>query len=249
MSEHEQLEESVASWLLGAVEADEAETLRTHIEACSTCGEMASRLGGAVDLLPLVVDEVAPPAHLRERILAAAAASSRSGLAPNRTPARRRSPATYARRFDLRVLDRLPAYAVAAAVILALVVGVAAGEVASRRPTVPAPSQLARFTLTGHDALAGATASVIDLKGDGVALVDFKGLPSLAPGKVYELWLITSSSRADPAGVFVPDSNGTRVLVVSRTLAGYVTMAVTTEQGPDGATAPSVQPQMSGSLA
>ena len=108
---------------------------------------------------------------------------------------------------------------------------------------------MARFTLTGHDALAGATASVIDLEGDGVALVDFKGLPSLAPGKVYELWLITSNSRADPAAVFVPDSNGTRVLVVSRTLTGYVTMAVTTEQGPDGATAPSAQPQMSGSLA
>ncbi|MDQ6877677.1 MAG: anti-sigma factor [Candidatus Dormibacteraeota bacterium] len=249
MSEHEKLEESVASWLLGAVEAAEAEMLRAHIEACPTCREMASRLGGAVDALPLVVDEVAPPAHLRERILAAAAASPRLAVAPNRTPGRRRSPGTYTRRFDLRVFERIPAYAVAAAVILALVIGVAAGELAGHRPPAPAPSQVARSTLTGHDALAGATASVIELKRDGVALVDFKGLPSLAPGKVYELWLITSNSRADPAAVFIPDSNGSRVLVVSRTLEGYVTMAVTTEQGPDGATVPSAQPQMSGSLA
>ena len=118
----------------------------------------------------------------------------------------------------------------------------------AHRPPGQVPSQVTRFTLTGRDGLAGADASVIDLKADGVALVDFKGLPALAPGKVYELWLIASNSRADPVAVFVPDSNGTKIVIVNRTLDGYLSMAVTTEQGPDGSKFPSQQPQMSGSL-
>lgn len=249
MSEHEQLEESVASWVLGAAEAGEAEMLRAHIQTCPSCREMANRLGRAVNALPFGVDAVAPPARLRERILSAAAASLQLAPAPIQSRSNVRLPAAYKKRLDLRAFERIPMYAAAAAVMLALVIGVVAGDLAGHRPPAPAPSQVARFTLAGHDGLAGATASVIDLKSDGVALVDFNGLPALAPGKVYELWLITSNSRADPAAVFVPDGNGTKVVVVNRTLEGYVTMAVTTEQGPDGSKIPSQQPQMSGSLA
>ena len=249
MSEHEQLENSVAAWVLGAVDAGEAEKLRAHVESCPSCREMASRFGRTAHALPLAVDEVAPPARLRERILAAAAASPRSAPAPSPAQGNVAPAPIYPRRFDVSIFQRVPAYAAAAAVMLALVVGIVAGDLAGQRSPAPAPSQVARYTLTGHDGLAGATASVIDLKADGVALVAFNGLPSLAPGKVYELWLITSTSRADPVGVFVPDSNGATVVVVNRALKGYVTMAVTTEQGPDGSKIPSQQPQMSGSLA
>jgi hypothetical protein len=110
-------------------------------------------------------------------------------------------------------------------------------------------SQVARFSLAGHDSMVGARASVIDLKSDGIAFVDFSGLPPPPTGKVYELWLIGPANRVDAAGVFIPDGNGNRVVVVSRPLAGYVTMAVTTEQGPDGVAAPTQQPQLLGSIA
>ena len=246
MSEHEQLEDSVAAWVLGAVDAPEAEMLRAHLETCPTCPELVSRLRRAVSSLPLVVDEVAPPPRLRESILAAAASGR---LAPAASPTRVKvlPTALNTRRFDWRVFERIPTYAAAAAVMLALVVGIVAGDLAGQRPA--APSQVARYTMTGHEGMAGATANVVVLKADGVALVTFNGLPSLASGKVYELWLITSTSRADPAGVFVPDSNGTTLVVVNRPLKGYTTIAVTLEQGPDGSKIPSQQPQMSGSLA
>jgi hypothetical protein len=39
------------------------------------------------------------------------------------------------------------------------------------------------------------------------------------------------------------------VVVVSQPLAGYTTMAVTTEQGPDGVAAPTQQPQLAGRIA
>jgi hypothetical protein len=89
---------------------------------------------------------------------------------------------------------------------------------------------------------------VIELRNDGLALVDFSGLPALESGKVYELWLITPGGRPDAAAVFVPDSNGGKVVLVSRSLAGYALMAVTTERGPDGETAPTQQPQLYGNL-
>ena len=140
----------------------------------------------------------------------------------------------------------MPAFAAAAVVVLALVVGFVAGDVIGRGAPTPAP--VVRSTLAGHGELAGARATVIDLKSEGVALVDFSGLPQLDSGKVYEIWLITASGRPDPAGVFVPDSNGSKFVLLSKSLADYTQMAVTSEEGPAGTLAPTQQPQLYGNL-
>src|SRR5256885_15985090 len=83
MSDHEELESAVAAWVLGALDADEAEAVRSHAEGCPTCREVAVTLRRVVGALPLAVDEVTPPPRLRERVLAAADASRRgANLAP-----------------------------------------------------------------------------------------------------------------------------------------------------------------------
>jgi anti-sigma-K factor RskA len=247
MSEHEELEISVASWVMGAIDVDEAEIVRAHIEGCPICREAAVRLGRTVGALPLDVEEVAPPVRLRERILTAAAASrgGASAPAPTRTKQHRERPRTKV--VPDRPRGRMQVYAAAAAVIMALLVGLVAGDLIGRG--APAATQVARSVLVGHDGLAGARASVIDLKSEGVALVDFSGLPQLESGRVYEIWLITGGGRADPAGVFVPDSNGSKFVLVSTSLAGYKVMAVTSEAGPAGAQAPTQQPELYGNLA
>jgi len=247
MSDHEELESNVAAWVLGALDHDEAEVVQAHVEGCASCRETAARLQRAVTALPLVVEEVAPPARLRERVLAAAAASSGSTAAPSRV----RKKVTSSPRGNLftPMFDRLPAYAAAAAVVVALVAGLAAGDLIGRSGQTTPPSQVARFTLGGHESLAGAKATVIDLEGDGLALVDFSGLPPVGQGRVYEVWLITSGGRADPAAVFVPDSNGSKVVLVNRALQGYTLMAITDEAGPDGSQAPTQKPQLYGSVA
>ncbi len=250
MSEHEDLENAIAAWVLGAADAKEAEELAIHIQGCASCRETAGRLSSVAGTVPLDVDEVEPPARLRQRIVAAAAASPRAPSAPARATDRAvRIPAQRVRP-RLRLVDRVPLYAAAAVVVIALAVGLVAGDLVGHRAQPAAPSQVARFTLVGHGSMASARGTVIDLKSDGIALVDFNGLPALASGKVYELWLITpGGKRVDGAGVFVPDSNGNKVLVVTRALSGYATMAVTTEQGPDGVAAPTQQPQLSGGVA
>jgi anti-sigma-K factor RskA len=248
MSEHEEMENAIAAWVLGALDPDEAERVATHVEGCASCTATAARLRTIADAVSLTVEEVAPPPRLRQRILAAATDSAHTAIAPAALGAAVLPITRQGRRIEFR-LGRVPFAAAAAVVLIALVAGLVVGELASRSAPPTAPNQVARFSLTGHDSMAGASAAVIDLKNDGIAFVDFNGLPALAPGKVYELWLIGPTNRVDPAGVFVPDGNGGKVVVVSRSLAGYATMAVTTEQGPDGVAAPTQQPQMAGSVA
>jgi anti-sigma-K factor RskA len=249
VSDHEELENSVAAWVLGTLDADEAESMRVHVEGCASCRQTAARLRRAAAALPLEVDEIPPPARLRERVYVAAAAA-RASTVPS-APARKRVaplPRRGWRPVATIQVGRLPALAAAATVLLALLIGLVAGDLVGRNSVPPVSSQLARFTLTGHGALAAAHGTVIDLKSDGVALVGLNGLPPLDKGKVYELWLITPGGHADAGGVFVPDTTGSKLVLVNMPLKGYSQMAVTTEDAPDGSTAPSQQPQLYGSL-
>src|SRR5260370_12195424 len=87
MSDDEELEGTVAAWVLGALDANDAESIRVHVEGCATCRQTAARFRRAADSLPLEVEEVVPPARLCERILIAATAA-RSSTVPT-APARK----------------------------------------------------------------------------------------------------------------------------------------------------------------
>jgi anti-sigma-K factor RskA len=244
MAEHQELGMSVAAWVLGAVDPSDAEGVRAHIAGCAECQADEVRLGPAAAAMALAVDEVAPPAALRTRILAAASEPRRerpeAGSARVVALPRRRS---VARR------RRWAPYLAAAVAVLVLVSGLFFVQRLNGGPVPPPPPNQATFSLAGHGTLAGVAAEVTDLKSQGIAVADFTGLPDLPPGKVYELWLITPGGRADPAGVFVPDSAGHKAIVVDRSLAGYKVMAVTVETGPDGVQSPTQQPQIYGSIA
>jgi anti-sigma-K factor RskA len=240
MSDHEELESSIAAWVLGATEPAEAEAISAHVDSCAGCREVAQRLRRVVGVLPLSVEDVTPPARLRDRVLAAAGARIEAPAAVVRRPRWRPTPP------PIGFVRRMPVYAMAAVAVVALLLGVIVGQVAVR----PQPgSEVARYTLTGHQDLSGARASVIDLRADGVALVDFSGLPAPGPGRVYEVWLIPAKGSPVAAAVFVPDGNGAKVVVVNQSLSGYTQMAVTEEAGPNGAPQPTQQPQLYGNLA
>ena len=248
MSDHEELESSVAAWVLGALDADEAASIRVHVEGCASCQQTVARLRRAAAALPLEVDEISPPARLRERVYVAAAAA-RASTVPS-APARKRVvPARGGWKPAPSIqFGRLRALLAVATVVLALLIGLAAGDLVGRNSVPPAAAQVARYQLVGHGTLAGARGTVVNLKVEGVALVDFSGLPPPAKGKVYQLWLITPGGHPDSAAVFVPDNNGGKVVLVGLPLTGYSQIAVTAEDGPNGSPAPSQQPELYGNL-
>lgn len=185
--------------------------------------------------LALGVEPVTPPAGLKERILAAA---SEPALEESGQVARLPRPERISSGW------RMPLGAVAAAVVVALLAGALIGRISA-----PAPAPVVtHFTMTGHGAFQGATASVVDLKSEGVALVTFSHLPPPPTGKVYEVWLITPGGTAVPAAVFTPDQNGSKLVVVALALQGYKLMAVTVEVAPDGVDSPTQQPQIYGNV-
>lgn len=244
--DHEEIEELLGAYALDAVEPEERDLIQSHLEGCATCTATLSRLRKASDAMPLAVDTVEPPARLRESILAAAASSSRADRAPTK-PLRVRPLRSPLRR-GWQAPRRLTAGIAAAAVVaFALGAGIGLGVGRSLSP-VPQGSIAAHYQLTGSGQMAGASGQVYELRSQGLTFVEFSNLPALQTDRVYELWLIPSKGNPIPAGVFMPDQNGSHVVLLARDLQGLTALAVTVEAAPEGASAPSQQPQLAGNV-
>jgi anti-sigma-K factor RskA len=248
--EHEDLENSIAAYLLGSADPEDQDLLEAHLEGCASCRELAARLAPAVSALPLEPEPIKPPRRLEERVVAAAAAAG--GPAPTHPRSARRillPPARW-----VRVRFPGPRAAVAAAAVLLFAAGAGAGFVVDRQgarehpPQAPA-AEVQRYQLVGTGSMAGVKASAVYLKRDNLALVDFKYLPQPGAARIYELWLITDDGKALPVGVFAPESDGSKVVLVDRSLNGIKALAVTTEPAPNGSQSPSQTPQLMGSIA
>jgi anti-sigma-K factor RskA len=250
-TEHDELANAIPALVLGSVTAEERQQLMLHLEGCAGCRALAARLARGAAVLPLEPDPVEPPTRLRGRVLAAVAAvrpdaPPRSGPLPIPSLQRRRRLPPPPRGVPLGLA------AAAAAFVLGTVAGVGLGHVPlpfgpSSRGQLAGPAA-ASYPLHGTGAMAGVTADAVVVRRDGLALVDFREMPRPPAGQVYELWLLTGDGRALPAGVFVPDSRGSSVVVLTRDLRGATRLAVTVEHGPDGTSAPSQAPQLSGRI-
>ena len=245
--DHGEVEDMLAAYALGAVEPEDRELIRAHLEGCSTCTATVRRLERARDALPLAIEAVEPPSRLRESILASAGGTSRRAQ-PGVLPSKVR-PLLRTGRPRLRWAPRGLTAGIAAAAVVAfgLGAGLGLGVGRSLSPAAPA-SNVAQYQLSGSGAMSGASGKVYELKNQGLTLVEFSNLPALQPDKVYELWLIPGQGNPIPAGVFMPDQAGSHVAVVARNLQGLSALAVTVEAGPNGALAPSQQPELAGKV-
>jgi anti-sigma-K factor RskA len=242
--DHDRLEDAVAAHVLGACEPEEADRVRAHIVACPGCRALARRLAPAVGALPLAADEVRPPDHLRARILAAAASTPRRTSEETAPPARvvsllRAAGGRPPRRGWRRA--RLPGYRAAIAVLAVALVAVVVWNVTLNGRAGQAPP---RYTLVGTGTMAGASGTFTEVRQQEAAVLALNGMPPPPAGRVYELWLIDSSNRAIPAGVFTPNADGAATVGVSHPLAEVRTVAVTQEEGPLGAKAPTQKPEL-----
>lgn len=245
--EHDEFESSVAPYVLGALEGEEAQSVRAHLEGCAACRSLADRLRRAVDAVPLAVGEVTPPPQLRQRILDAAAGSrpSTAGPAPRPATVVELRPVRTARSPWLGGLGRTAAAAALVAFALGAGLGLGIGRTVA---PAPAPQAVGQFSMTGSGTMTGSDGRVYELRQEGLTLIQFSGLPQPAAGKLYELWLIPAQGAPVPAGVFSPDPEGGHVAVLPRTLHGLKALAVTEEAAPSGAPAPTQTPQLVGGV-
>jgi anti-sigma-K factor RskA len=239
MTTHDQVDELIAAYSLGAVDEAEAGLVRQHLPGCPECQRTLLRMTEVVAVLPLSLEEVEPPAMLRERILAgvtapqgaAASAAGRALAVPSEG--------------RLVQLRRVPRWAplAAAAALLAVMFGWNL-SLQTRSLPAPAPGNIeANLVDSGHSGVG----TVTYLKDQHVALVSFHSLTRPTPGKNYELWVIPSGGTPQPAGVFLPEPDGSKVLVVNRGMVHGDTVAVT-EEPPGGSPRPSGTPVISGRL-
>ena len=224
----DEVEELLGAYALEALPADEARRVEEHLRTCPEQRVAAAELRRTGALLPLTVEEADPTPGLRARIIEAVKA----------TPPGRLEPELAGRRAGGRVVvptrrvGRLPGWATRVsrlAVAAAIVISLGAGGLIGYLIGHTGQGQIA-YTFQGDATAApGAEARLVYFKDRRQAVVAINGLPRLASGQVYEMWLIKNGVPVDK-GVSTSET-GDVAARVSGDLSQFQQFAVTIEPG------------------
>jgi anti-sigma-K factor RskA len=201
--------DNAGAYVLGALEAAEAEAFRTHLATCALCRDEVSAFQEVADLLALTVLPQPVPPALKQRVMASVRGDSRA------QPERRRP------RLPPWLFSALPTPAVAAAatvlvlVVAIVVVALASGGGAGTRTysaSVSWPGS-AKLRVTG---------------GRGELVV--RGMPPPPRSKIYEVWLQRGNRTPTPtSALFSVTSIGSGTVDVPGSLHGVDRVLVTPE--------------------
>jgi anti-sigma-K factor RskA/putative zinc finger protein len=253
-------------FVLGALDAGTSGAVRRHLAECPETHPEMAELYSVVPALFEVVEPVAPPAGLKERILAAAAADTQR--ATDAQPAGDRAPAAEAPRTPAppRVVparpsgdDRAPLWTSAfrrpvwATVSLAAVLAVAVLGYQNIR-LQQANDALAAYregvvAVIEQAASPGAQLAVLSppegagpsgfaaIGADGTIALVMRDLAPTTGTQVYETWLIAGDAAPVPVGEFTVASGGLGSFqTVQSGTDAGVVLALTLEPGPDSTT-------------
>jgi anti-sigma-K factor RskA len=223
--------ELTAAYALDALGTEERAAFEAHLGSCAECREELAALGETAAALAWAVKSPEPPAALRGRILAGAAAE-RENVIP--LPARR------------PWLVRTTAAAAAVAACTAVGLGVWASTLShsldSERSARAAEARAVQIVMDP------ASTKVALHGGDGMLAVDQTGravlvVHRLAPApadKIYEAWVIPPGSNPIRAAVFKGGGSMTMVPLDEMVPAG--SMVATTVERAGGVDAPTDSP-------
>ena len=221
---HAEAEELLGAYALDALTEDERQRIEEHFRSCDEHRDAAAELRGTAALLALTVDDRDPSPFLGRRIAEAVSATAQPATVP---PILLPPPTTMTeRRVGRRWrLWMRPAYlAVAAALVVALAAGALVG-----RLTVPNAATVAYGFKGDATHAPGAQARLVYFKDQQAAVVAATGLPKLASGQVYELWLIGNGVPVDEG--IGSSTNGDLAARLTADLSRFQQFAITIEPG------------------
>jgi anti-sigma-K factor RskA len=214
-SNHEEIKDLVAAYVLGAVGREEIPLVRAHILSCDECMAEADRLADTAATLALDVEDVPLGRDFADRVVAAAREGTPTETAPVGVMRRR--------------WRSLPALAAAA---MMLVVAVMGATLLDTRAELQRNEQAIAALLRAGEGMdlkgTGATAKLVPA-GSGSYFV-VAGLHEAPQNHTYQLWLLRDGA---PTSVTTFDvENGLTLVATDRELEGFDAAAVTVE--PEG---------------
>jgi anti-sigma-K factor RskA len=225
----EEFEELSGAYALGAVTSEERQAARAHLATCVKCTRLNQQMRAIVDMLPLSVTQITPPAALKERVLAA---MRREGqVIPiernSQTRQRRRKPG-----WGTRLL------AVAAIVLLLLAGGMTVWNVSLHQQVTTLQQQNTHlgsqvvqvYSIQGNDHAQTASGTLIYIPQQKITLLVLYGLPQLAGSQLYQGWLIHANQPTSIGMLTI--QNGVASLTFPGTISGYEGAAISREPGP-----------------
>lgn len=225
--DNEALHDLTATYALDALDPADERAYEAHLALCERCRDELAELRETVTSLAYGVDTPDPPAHLRTRILAQAAAER-----TNVVPLRRRWTAPAAGAFA------------AAAAAVAIGLGIWASSLSGRLDRAEANQQRSERVA---DILATEGTISTNLDGRGKLFVTPTGegalvLNRLEPathGRVYEAW-VSEGGKPKPAGLFQAGRHVTAVPLTLPVPDGAAVMV--TEERAGGTDLPTTVP-------
>jgi len=251
------IQPQLAAYALGEVEA-EAELL-DHLAACPACQRDLRAYVQVARMLPHAAPEVTPPPELRDRIVAAVAAAQ--GQPPESEPPEQpvRSAKPRPARWRWRLPAPRPALAFAVVAFVALLgwnlvlqgqMSVQAAQIRASRESWQTMTALLNDPDVRWYALAGDTATGhfwATPRGQVGCLVA-QGLPPLADGQVYQVWLVHGGAHVSGGTFEARNGNGWVLVRSDEALSDYDTLGVTVERR-GGSSEPSSAPVLLGAIA
>jgi anti-sigma-K factor RskA len=233
---HDRFRDATASYLLGALPADEYEEFAAHLETCAACRAEVEALRPAADALPASAPQVRAPSSVGTRVMAevrreAALMSAAGDEADRPTPAPER---------HRRAWWRWPAPAlVAASLLLGIAVGLGAAGVIGARGNET-------IDVAASGRAKGAHVRLVLERGR--ATLEAQNLAGPGAGRVYQVWLEPVGGAPEPThSLFEPSRDGIASVAVPADVKDMKALMVTSE--PDGGSkAPTSAPVLIASM-
>jgi anti-sigma factor RsiW len=255
--------EQAPAFVLGILTPAESDAVRRHLAECPELHAEMAELNSVVPTLFEAVEPVAPPAGLKDRIMAAASAdlAARGQAAvpatapqPSRPTVQPRAADTQRPAWDFGALFRRPVWAALAAVALVAALALGAWNMQLRdqvaglesyrtgvvRVLDEAAKPGAQLAVLRDPSGAGGPTGLAAVAADGSVAIVMRNLPATSGTQVYEAWLIGADQVPVAIGDFKVGASQSASFLTSHAPLGEGVVVALTLEPQKGATTPTL---------